>query len=442
MTIILRDEEGQPLVLPPGFKFLPTDEQLIKHYLQPKVAGVESSLFPGLIMEKDVYGCNAEEPSQIFARTTTDQDLYFFTRLKKKFSHGSYVDRVVGKGSWVIQHNNNPIFDEDTKTQIGSMKTFKFVLDVNKKLKGKSCNSKEEISWLMQEYTLTSYSQGCDLQEEWALCRIYKKVKGSGGTKRAQSYTSMSASSLKIPTQNIDPSESYMPKMKRAKTLNGFSLPPNNVAPTTSEMIFSQKDHDQYLPPFDHPQSSTHYYGSETGSTAPASVNAPFSTMGILSVNPILLDGDDDEPNNGGGNRQPLSKEDDVQCYIEDNVGMLISDAYSSQFIDQAPPAAQGSPAGLSDLQYVDYNGLIASTVEDDLGPLAEDLSIKEDDVQHYLLEDDLGMLSNDYSSQFFDQAPPAAQGSHAGLSDLQYVDYNSLASIEEVDIGPLPEDL
>ncbi|KAF5199028.1 hypothetical protein FRX31_011385 [Thalictrum thalictroides] len=293
----------------------------------------------------------------------------------------------------------------------------------------------------MQEYTLTSYSQGCDLQEEWALCRIYKKVKGSGGTKRAQSYSSMSASTLNIPTQNIDPSESYMPKMKRAKTLNGFSLPPNNDAPTTSEMIFSQKDHDQYLPPFDHPQSSTHYYGSETGSTAPASVNAPFSTMGILSVNPILLDGDDDEPNNGGGNRQPLSKEDDVQCYIEDNGGMLISDAYSSQFIDQAPPAAQGSPAGLSDLQYVDYNGLIASTVEDDLGPLAEDLSIKEDDMQHYLLEDDVGMLSDDYSSQFFDQAPPAAQGSHAGLSDLQYVDYNSLASIEEVDLSPLPKD-
>lgn len=82
-----------------GFRFRPTDQELIGHFLRLKNSVPESSTWP--VPEIDLYG--EGEPWAIWESfggpDLIDQDLCFFTRLKKK---GSRIVRRIGGsgGTW------------------------------------------------------------------------------------------------------------------------------------------------------------------------------------------------------------------------------------------------------------------------------------------------------------------------------------------------------
>ncbi|KAL5746624.1 hypothetical protein ACOSP7_027770 [Xanthoceras sorbifolium] len=75
--------------LPPGFRFDPTDQQLIFDYLFNKVHGNPYIT----VIDCDVYG-NERLWRRLFEESETDT-LYFFTRIKKKTSKGKRIDRKV-----------------------------------------------------------------------------------------------------------------------------------------------------------------------------------------------------------------------------------------------------------------------------------------------------------------------------------------------------------
>ncbi|KAK7244351.1 hypothetical protein RIF29_39171 [Crotalaria pallida] len=157
-----RDPLSQ-LSLPPGFRFYPTDEELLVQYLCRKVAGHHFSL--PIIAEIDLYKFDPWVlPSKaIFG----EKEWYFFSPRDRKYPNGSRPNRVAGSGYWKATGTDKIITTEGRK--VGIKKALVFY--VGKAPKGTKTN------WIMHEYRLldSSRKNGSAKLDDWVLCRIYKK---------------------------------------------------------------------------------------------------------------------------------------------------------------------------------------------------------------------------------------------------------------------------
>ncbi|KAF5728019.1 NAC domain class transcription factor isoform 1 [Tripterygium wilfordii] len=163
-------QEKDPLAqlsLPPGFRFYPTDEELLVQYLCRKVAGQPFSL--QIIGDIDLYKFDPWVlPSKaIFG----EKEWYFFSPRDRKYPNGSRPNRVAGSGYWKATGTDKIITTEGRK--VGIKKALVFY--VGKAPKGTKTN------WIMHEYRLieSSRKSGSSKLDEWVLCRIYKKNSSS-----------------------------------------------------------------------------------------------------------------------------------------------------------------------------------------------------------------------------------------------------------------------
>ncbi|KAK9267006.1 hypothetical protein L1049_021401 [Liquidambar formosana] len=93
-------------VFPVGFRFHPSDRELVLHYLYRKVIGKPLSC-ENVVRDCDLYG--ERGPWEIVSEKVG----YFFTKLKKKTDSGSRIDRTVGStGTWKSQDVGDPVLDE------------------------------------------------------------------------------------------------------------------------------------------------------------------------------------------------------------------------------------------------------------------------------------------------------------------------------------------
>ncbi|GMP42171.1 hypothetical protein CsSME_00011994 [Camellia sinensis var. sinensis] len=131
-----------------GRKFVPTNEELVSHYLFKKA--IEQPLsYEGFILECDLYG--DEEPWDIFWRSNWNKNVsnyYYYTTLKKKNKcknqkFGKRFARTVGKGGTWSGVNSQPIHNKKG-VLIGCMKNFVY------EKKG----SAQHGRWLMKEFSL------------------------------------------------------------------------------------------------------------------------------------------------------------------------------------------------------------------------------------------------------------------------------------------------
>ncbi|KAG9452696.1 hypothetical protein H6P81_005600 [Aristolochia fimbriata] len=162
--------EGDPisqLSLPPGFRFFPTDEELLVHYLCRKVAGHHFSL--PLIKEIDLYKF---DPWVLPGKALFgEKEWYFFSPRDRKYPNGSRPNRVAGSGYWKATGTDKIIMAQGRK--VGIKKALVFY--VGKAPKGTKTN------WIMHEYRLcdSTRKKGTTRLDDWVLCRIYKKNSGS-----------------------------------------------------------------------------------------------------------------------------------------------------------------------------------------------------------------------------------------------------------------------
>ncbi|OVA02497.1 NAC domain [Macleaya cordata] len=137
--------------LPPGYRFSPTDQQLIQFYLGKKVN--EEAPPCNVIKHINLYG--EKEPWAIFDEDDDDFDderdvRYFFTTLKKTGT-GKRVLRTAGIGTWTGQDKGKEIYDDQNEV-IGFKKHFAFTL--GKTNKSSSPSSSSADSWIMHEFSL------------------------------------------------------------------------------------------------------------------------------------------------------------------------------------------------------------------------------------------------------------------------------------------------
>ncbi|GLT69373.1 hypothetical protein SLA2020_415300 [Shorea laevis] len=155
------------LSLPPGFRFYPTDEELLVQYLCRKVAGHHFSL--QVIGEIDLYKFDPWVlPSKAMFG---EKEWYFFSPRDRKYPNGSRPNRVAGSGYWKATGTDKMITAEGQT--VGVKKALVFY--VGKAPKGTKTN------WIMHEYRLLSSQRkkGSSKLDDWVLCRIYKKNSSS-----------------------------------------------------------------------------------------------------------------------------------------------------------------------------------------------------------------------------------------------------------------------
>ncbi|KAF8404694.1 hypothetical protein HHK36_009582 [Tetracentron sinense] len=163
---------GQSRV-PPGFRFHPTEEELLHYYLRKKVSDEKIDL--DVIRDIDL---NKLEPWDIQevckAGSTPQNEWYFFSHKDKKYPTGRRTNRATATGFWKATGRDKVICS--SFRQIGMRKTLVFYT-------GRAPHGQKSV-WIMYEYRLedsTNNTNICNSMEEttyeegWVVCRIFKK---------------------------------------------------------------------------------------------------------------------------------------------------------------------------------------------------------------------------------------------------------------------------
>lgn len=162
--------------LAPGFRFHPTDEELVVHYLKKKAAS--APLPVPIIAEVDLYKL---DPWELPAKAIFgEQEWYFFSPRDRKYPNGARPNRAAVSGYWKATGTDKPVVTAGGTQKVGVKKALVFY--GGKPPKGIKTN------WIMHEYRLTDNKPnlrppGCDISDkngslrldDWVLCRIYKK---------------------------------------------------------------------------------------------------------------------------------------------------------------------------------------------------------------------------------------------------------------------------
>ncbi|KAL2321195.1 hypothetical protein Fmac_030164 [Flemingia macrophylla] len=158
--------------LPPGFRFHPTDEELITCYLTRKVS--DSSFTSKAIAVVDL---NKSEPWDLPGKASMgEKEWYFFSLRDRKYPTGLRTNRATESGYWKTTGKDKEIFLAGIL--VGMKKTLVFY-------RGRAPRG-EKSNWVMHEYRLENKQHVRHSKDEWVVCRVFQK---SLQVKRPQQIT-------------------------------------------------------------------------------------------------------------------------------------------------------------------------------------------------------------------------------------------------------------
>ncbi|XP_074301318.1 NAC domain-containing protein 40-like [Silene latifolia] len=141
----------------PGFRFSPTDEELILYYLKKKLDGFDKCV--ELIPVVDI--CKFE-PWDLPAKSIikSDQEWFFFSPRGKKYPNGSQSKRATEIGYWKATGKERNV--KSGANVIGTKRTL--VFHIGRAPKG------ERTEWIMHEYCMSGKGQ-----DALVVCRLRRK---------------------------------------------------------------------------------------------------------------------------------------------------------------------------------------------------------------------------------------------------------------------------
>ncbi|KAG4384998.1 hypothetical protein AAZX31_12G004800 [Glycine max] len=150
--------------VPPGFRFHPTDEELVDYYLRKKITSGRIDL--DVIKDVDLYKIEPWDLQEICRIGTEEQnEWYFFSHKDKKYPTGTRTNRATAAGFWKATGRDKAIYSKHEL--IGMRKTLVFY-------KGRAPNG-QKSDWIMHEYRLETDENGTPQEEGWVVCRVFKK---------------------------------------------------------------------------------------------------------------------------------------------------------------------------------------------------------------------------------------------------------------------------
>eukprot|EP00250_Pteridium_aquilinum_P024410 c29042_g1_i1 orf=240-1280(-) len=152
--------------VPPGFRFHPTDEELINFYLKKKVK-LDKFDLDHVIREVDL---NKLEPWDLHEKCKVDDshqtEWYFFSHKDKKYPTGTRTNRATTAGFWKATGRDKAV--HSSCQRIGMRKTLVFY-------RGRAPHGKK-TDWIMHEYRLEDKDYESKSHEDgWVVCRVFKK---------------------------------------------------------------------------------------------------------------------------------------------------------------------------------------------------------------------------------------------------------------------------
>ncbi|KAL3737331.1 hypothetical protein ACJRO7_026149 [Eucalyptus globulus] len=151
--------------LPPGFRFHPTDEELVMHYLVRRCTSQPIAV--PIIAELDLY---KHDPWDLPGLALYgEKEWFFFSPRDRKYPNGSRPNRAAGSGYWKATGADKPI---GSPKPVGIKKALVFYA-------GKAPRG-DKTNWIMHEYRLADVDRSIRKKnslrlDDWVLCRIYNK---------------------------------------------------------------------------------------------------------------------------------------------------------------------------------------------------------------------------------------------------------------------------
>ncbi|XP_066394593.1 NAC domain-containing protein 82-like isoform X2 [Miscanthus floridulus] len=168
-------ETPPPRRWPPGFRFSPTDEELVLYFLKRRIASGRPSPY---VADVEVYKSHPSHLPERSALQTGDRQWFFFSRMDRKYPNGSRSSRTTGDGYWKATGKDR--FICGGSRAVGNKKTL--VYHHGRAPRG------ERTDWVMHEYTLLAdalppAAQG---RESYALYKLFQK--SGAGPKNGEQY--------------------------------------------------------------------------------------------------------------------------------------------------------------------------------------------------------------------------------------------------------------
>ncbi|ONK55228.1 uncharacterized protein A4U43_UnF6130 [Asparagus officinalis] len=162
--------------LPPGFRFHPTDVELVWYYLKRKIMGKPFRF--EAISEVQLYKFAPWDLRDKSCLSSRDLEWYFFCPRDKKYSQGSRTNRATDTGFWKATGKDRTIV-HNSQT-VGMKKTLIFHL-------GKAPHG-SRTDWVMYEFRLESQEllNAGYAQDAYVLCKIFQK--SGPGPKNGEQY--------------------------------------------------------------------------------------------------------------------------------------------------------------------------------------------------------------------------------------------------------------
>ncbi|PHT61330.1 NAC domain-containing protein 13 [Capsicum annuum] len=170
------EPKGLRKLMAPGFRFHPTDEELVSYYLKRKVCG--KPLRFDAISEIDIYKVEPWDLPGMSRLKTRDLEWYFFSMLDRKHGNGAKTNRATERGYWKTTGKDRAVHHKSKV--VGMKKTL--VFHSGRAPKGQRTN------WVMHEYKLIDEElvKAGIVQDALVLCRVFQK--SGAGPKNGDKY--------------------------------------------------------------------------------------------------------------------------------------------------------------------------------------------------------------------------------------------------------------
>lgn len=159
----------------PGFRFHPTDHELVLYYLKRKLMG--KKIIVKAVAEVNIYDFSPWDLPDKSLLKSGDLEWFFFCPKSKKYGSGPRSNRATEKGFWKATGKDRKV--EYNGRTVAMIKTLVFHLGPT--------SQGQRTNWVMHEYNMKDQKledQGI-IQDMFVLCKIFEK-EGAGPKNGAQ----------------------------------------------------------------------------------------------------------------------------------------------------------------------------------------------------------------------------------------------------------------
>ncbi|XP_073300256.1 NAC transcription factor 29-like [Primulina huaijiensis] len=275
----------------PGFRFHPTDEELVGFYLKKKIQ--QKPLSIELIKQLDIYKFDPWDLPKLAA--TGEKEWYFYCPRDRKYRNSTRPNRVTGAGFWKATGTDRPIYSSEGSKCIGLKKSLVFY-------KGRAAKG-IKTDWMMHEFRLPSVSDSAlstryldklniPANEAWAICRIFKKANSNTQRAISNSWASPVSDTNPVLVNKIEFSSSNVTCSDKTKySPVGFSFSGSDVQqlsvasfsiPQPCKLVYDQMEYK--------PNQASIFHGDTSDPVSQCTINDTSNSLLLENISRSMLE--------------------------------------------------------------------------------------------------------------------------------------------------------